>query len=92
MENVNAKEAMEELTLMLLYLFRITQEKNFFEATDFYAWKGYDFDILNKLDEAEYISQGRHPSRSKSVYLTEGGIEKAKALLAKYGINDWKQK
>ena len=60
-------------------------------TTDFYAWKGYDFDILNELDDADYIRQGNHPSRSKSVYITESGMEQAKELLSKYGISDWKQ-
>ena len=39
----------------LLYLSRFTQREKFHEATDFYAWKGYDFDILNELDDADYI-------------------------------------
>ena len=46
MGNIKAEEAMRELTLMLLYLSRFTQREKFHEATDFYAWKGYDFDIL----------------------------------------------
>lgn len=52
--------------------------------------KGYDFDVLNGLDDADYIRQGNHPSRSKSVYITESGKELAKELLSKYGIDDWK--
>lgn len=55
---------MRELTLMLLYLSRFAQGEKFDEAKDFYAWKGYDFDILNELDDADYIRQGSHPSRS----------------------------
>ena len=43
MGNIKAEEAMKELTLMLLYLSRFTQGEKFHEATDFYAWKGYDF-------------------------------------------------
>ena len=77
MGNIKAEEAMRELTLMLLYLSRFTQREKFHEATDFYAWKGYDFDIL---DDADYIRQGNHPSRSKSVYITESGMEQAKEL------------
>ena len=80
MGNIKAEEAMRELTLMLLYLSRFTQREKFHEATDFYAWKGYDFDILNELDDADYIRQGNHPSRSKSVYITESGMEQAKEL------------
>ena len=91
MEKIEAKETMKELTLMLLYFSRFTQRERFGKATDFYAWKGYDFDILNELDDKDYIRQGSHPSRSKSVYITESGMELAKKLLSKYGISDWKQ-
>ncbi len=54
--------------------------------------EGYDFDILNELDNDDYIRQGKHPSRSKSVYITDTGIEKARELLNKYGIDDWNQR
>ena len=92
MKNVDTENAMKELTLMLLYLSRFTQDEKFHEAANFYAWKGYNFDILNKLNDADYIRQGNHPSRSKMVYITESGIEEAKKLLSKYGISDWKMK
>ena len=91
MANINADEALRELTMTLIYLSRFSQGEKFNKAKDFYAWKGYDFDILNELDNADYIRQGSHPSRSKSVYITESGIEQARNLLAKYGIDDWKQ-
>ena len=87
MEKVSSKDAMKELTLLLMYLSRFTDGENFSEAKDFYAWKGYDFGVINKLDEEEPIHQGRY--RSKSVYLTEKGIEEAKKLLEKYNISDW---
>ena len=91
MEHTEAKQAMKELTMMLIYLSRFCEREKFAEAKHFYAWKGYDFDILNELDDADYIRQGNHPSRSKSVYITESGMEQAKELLSKYGISDWKQ-
>ena len=91
MGNIKAEKAMRELTLMLLYLSRFAQGEKFSKTTDFYAWKGYDFDILNELDDADYIQQGSHPSRSKSVYITKSGMEQARALLSRYGIDDWKQ-
>lgn len=91
MGNIKAEEAMRELTLMLLYLSRFAQGENFHEVANFCAWKGYDFGMLNELDDADYIRQGNHPSRSKSVYITESGMELAKKLLSKYGISDWKQ-
>ena len=91
-DKIKAEEAMRELTLMLLYLSRFGQGEKFEEATDFYAWKGYDFDILNELDDKDYIRQGSHPSRSKSVYITESGMEQARELLSKYGIDDWRRR
>ena len=83
MSRTNTEEAMRELTMMLIYLSRFADGEKFSEAKDFYAWKGYD---------ADYIRQGNHPSRTKSVYITESGTEKAKELLAKYGIEDWGKK
>lgn len=87
MERTDAKQAMKELTMALLYLSRFCEREKFSEAKDFYAWKGYDFDTLNELDDENYIHQGSH--RSKSVYLTETGKEYARSLLEKYGIDDW---
>ena len=92
MKQTKAEEAMRELTMMLMYLSRFTEGEKFTEAKDFYAWKGYDFDILNELDNDDYIRQGKHPSRSKSVYITDTGIEKARELLNKYVIDDWNQR
>ena len=92
MKQTKAEEAMRELTMILMYLSRFTEGEKFTEAKDFYAWKGYDFDILNELDNDDYIRQGKHPSRSKSVYITDTGIEKARELLNKYGIDDWNQR
>ena len=45
------------------------------------AWKGYDFDVLDKLYEEGLISGSR---KAKSVYLTEAGIARAEALAKKY--------
>ena len=45
------------------------------------AWKGYDFDILNKLTEKGYIAGSR---RAKSVYLTDEGVEMAEKLRQLY--------
>lgn len=91
MNKTDAEQAMKELTMVMLYLSRFTEGKKFFQAEDFYAWKGYNFDVLNELDDGEFIRQGSHPSRSKSVYITDTGKAWAKRLLEKYGIEDWKQ-
>ncbi len=66
-----------QLTLLLLYL--NSWEEKGIESPVRLAWKGYDFEILNKLEEKDYISQSK---TAKSVYLTDQGIEKAKELLA----------
>ena len=86
-EKTETKKAIKELTLLLMYLNRFTDEKDFKTAKDFYAWKGYNFDIINKLDDEDFISQGKY--RNKSVYITEKGIEEAKKLLEKYKIKDY---
>ncbi|WP_277407377.1 DUF6429 family protein [Lacrimispora xylanisolvens] len=59
-----------------------------FSASENNAWKGYPFKVLNELEEDGFINQGSH--RSKSVYIYEVGLEQAKVLLEKSGIEDWK--
>jgi len=86
-EKTETKKAIKELTLLLMYLNRFTEEKDFKTAKDFYAWKGYNFDIINELDEEDFIYQGKY--RNKSVYITEKGIKEAKELLEKYKIKDY---
>ncbi len=78
------EDTVKELILVLMYLSKFKMGKN----EDYSAWKTYDYDILNKLAEEEYIDQGRYPTRNKSAVITEKGIEYAKELLAKYGIKE----
>ena len=89
MDKITADKAQKELTMILLYLSRFTNNDRLVKSDDVYSWKGYDFDILNSLDDEDYIRQGERPSRRKVVYLTETGIDYAKELIEKYGINDW---
>ncbi|MHB9307192.1 DUF6429 family protein [Fusobacterium polymorphum] len=86
-EKTETKKAIKELTLLLMYLNRFTDEKDFKTAKNFYAWKGYNFDTINELDNEDFIYQGKY--RSKSVYITEKGIKEAKELLEKYKIKDY---
>ena len=86
-EKTETKKAIKELTLLLMYLNRFTDEKNFKTTKDFYAWKGYNFDIINELDDEDFIYQGKY--KNKLVYITEKGIEEAKKLLEKYKIKDY---
>lgn len=91
MEKIKPEDAINDMTMMLMYLTRFTEESRFSAAEDFYAWKGYNFGVLNKLDDEDKIRQGNHPSRTKRVYLTQTGKEYAQSLLKKYGIEDWQQ-
>lgn len=73
--------------MILIYLFHFTERDRLAALDSKYAWKGYDFDILNQLDEQDYIRQGPH--RSKSMYITKAGETKAKELMEKYGIEEY---
>jgi hypothetical protein len=43
------------------------------------AWKGFDWDAMDRLHEQDYISDPR--SKAKSVVFTEEGLERSKRLL-----------
>lgn len=88
MDKTDAKAAMEELTMILIYLSHFTEQDRFANKDNKYAWKGYDFNVLDELDGKDYIRQGSH--RSKSLYITKEGEEKAKELLEKYNVADRK--
>ena len=90
MKNDKTKLAIEELTLVLMYLTRFIDDPRHFPDSN-YAWKGYDFDVLGKLLDKDYIRDGKHPSKSKKVYLTDEGMKYARELLEKYQIQDWKK-
>lgn len=82
------KQTIKELTMILMYLTRFSEYDKFLDEEHAYAWKGYNFDALNKLNEEKYINQGDHPSRTKKVFLTADGQKYARELLEKYGINE----
>jgi hypothetical protein len=44
------------------------------------AWKGFDWEAMNRLHERGYISDPR--GKAKSVVFSEEGFERAKRLLA----------
>ena len=67
------KDQIDELTLLLLYLTSFKDDYGLGEAQR--SWKGYPFESLNELSENRLIVDSR---RSKSVYLTDEGIEEAK--------------
>lgn len=75
------KHQIDEFTLLLLYLTSFKEDLGFDQGLR--SWKGYPFESLDELSERDFI---RGSKRSKSVYLTEKGIDCAKELLKKYNI------
>jgi hypothetical protein len=63
-----------DLSLMLMYLSSWTERAS--DARRF--WKGFDFGVLNALEEQQLIEQSRG---ARSAYLTEAGERRARALL-----------
>lgn len=86
MDKTNPENAIKELMMVLMYLTRFNESDRFGSKLDI-SWKGYDFDVIDELDEEDYIRQGNH--RSKSVAITEAGIKLSQSLLNKYNILDW---
>jgi len=70
------KKKVDDAVLGLLYL-------NFFEHQSVIrAWKGFDWDSLDRLHEAGYISDPR--SKAKSVVMTEKGQIAAEEMFIGY--------
>ncbi len=82
------EQALHDLTLTLIYLTRFTESKStFFSNTSFQAWKNYNWNTLDELNEEGFISSNH---RSKSLWITEDGVKKAREIMKKMGIEDWK--
>lgn len=84
MEKKSREQAIEELSLMLLYLTRFQENNEYCKYLE-PSWKGYDFDVVNVLEQKELLYQ---PRKSKCVYLSEEGKEHARKLLAEYHLAD----
>ena len=79
----------EELTLLLMYLISweedgyVADENNMLkEAKIKTCWKGYSFDIINKLMDEKYLYFSKY--KNKSVSLTPEGEKFAKEVMEKY--------
>ena len=73
----------KELTLLLLYLTSWDEDAGLVKVKR--SWKGYPFETLNELLDEGLIS-GSY--RSKSVYLSEEGINKAQEVAKKYMLRE----
>jgi len=74
------KDKVDELTLTLLYL--VMHDEDEYGAR---AWKGFDWDTMNRLHEQGFI--GNPVSKAKSVLVTREGCERAKELFEKHFAN-----
>lgn len=70
------KEKVDEMTLALLYLVMFDEKQGSF------AWKGFDWETMNRLYEKGYISNPK--GKAKSVGVTVEGRKKAEELFEKY--------
>ncbi|MDE6887614.1 MAG: GNAT family N-acetyltransferase [Eubacterium sp.] len=84
MDKQSWEEAVQDLSMMLMYLTRMQDSNEYCRYMET-AWKGYDFGILQKLEDDQMLWQ---PKKSRYVYLSEKGKESARALLQKYGLPD----
>jgi len=69
-------DKIDDMVLALLYL------TSFEYGSGIRAWKGHDWDALNRLHEKEMISNPR--GKAKSVALSDEGAKRAKELFEKY--------
>jgi ribosomal protein S18 acetylase RimI-like enzyme len=84
MNKKSRQQAIEELSLMLMYLTRFQDNNEFCRYMET-SWKNYDFNALEELEKKELLYQ---PKKSKCVYLSEEGKEQARKLLDEYQIAD----
>jgi ribosomal protein S18 acetylase RimI-like enzyme len=88
MDKKSRQEAIDELTLALLYLTRFPDGEG--NRYDEIAWKNYDFDAIDRLDEEKLIINPKRKRGGgyKYAYMTEKGREKARELLRMMNIED----
>ena len=72
------KYKVDEINLALLYL--VTWERQ--EGLGSRAWKGFDWDTMNRLHKKGFISDPK--GKAKSVVLSEESYKKSKELFQKH--------
>ncbi len=75
------EEKVDEYTLALLYLVTHNREEGFGAR----AWKGFDWDTMNRLHEKGFILNP--VGKAKSVGMSEKGFKKAEELFRKHFVN-----
>lgn len=77
------KDKVDEVTLALLYL--VIHDEDEYGAR---AWKGFDWDTMNRLHEKGLI--GNPVGKAKSVVVTQEGCKRAKELFEKLFVKQSK--
>ena len=72
------QDKVDEMTLALLYL--VTTERQ--EGLGARAWKGFDWDTMNRLHEKGWINDPT--SKATSLHVTEDGFKKSEQLFLKH--------
>ncbi len=75
------EEKVDEYTLALLYLVTHNREEGFGAR----AWKGFDWDTMNRLHGKGFILNP--VGKAKSVGMSEKGFKKAEELFRKHFVN-----
>ncbi len=74
------KDKVDEVTLALLYLVAWDRQ----EGLGSRAWKGFDWETMNRLHEKGFISNPK--GKARSVVLNEESLQKAKELFQKHFV------
>jgi hypothetical protein len=74
------KDKVDDMVLALLNL------TSFDQGTALRAWKGHDWEALNRLHGKGYISDPK--SKAKSVVMTEEGAKRSRDLFERYFVKE----
>ncbi len=80
------QQALDNLTLLLIYMSSWKEpgyDEDYGKIDVHHAWIGYDFDVLDRLTGKGLINSRRG---RKSVLITGKGLEKAKRIAKRYGV------
>lgn len=79
-------DKIDDYTLALLYL--VTWERK--KGLGARAWKGFDWETMNRLHEKGHISDPK--GKAKSVVMTEEGLKRSKELFHKFFVEEAEDK
>lgn len=74
------KDKVDDMTLALLHLVMFGNKYSTM------AWKGFDWETMNRLHEKGYISNPI--GKTKSVTVTEEGVKRAEELFKQFFVDD----